>query len=511
MAAGPGRRLEGAARRCLASAAGALTAAAAHVEQVVRDLETAALEQRRHLAFDQPLELRTRFEVGDDAAFHAHEVVVMVLRELLRQLVAITASGTGHPHDHASLHEFSEVAVRSGHRNPRRLHHFLRGQRSVRRLEGAQHGTAMCRQPCTCGRECCVHGGGRCVGERRRGVCWSAGSGHTQTLPVGRQVKVENDSHSCYGAAMASRRPILLPALAVAALAASCASDDTATGTPVVAASFAPVEEILRKVGGDEVRVVTIVPPGEEAHEYEPTAKDLQPLEQAGFVAYIGGGFQEGVEKAIGGLPGSVRRIDLLDGLELLPVGEEIGATDGEEEGHDHGGDDPHVWLDPSRMALMAAATADALKTAGADSAIIDANLQAFTAELESLDARLRSGLSECDSRLLVTGHHAFGYLASAYDLQQVPVAGISPSDEPSAATLQQVADFARENGVRTIFFEENLPADLARTLADEIGATTAVLDPIESLSDEQRAAGASYVSLMDQNLAAMREGLGCR
>jgi len=310
---------------------------------------------------------------------------------------------------------------------------------------------------------------------------------------------------------MASRRPILLPALAVAALAASCASDDTATGTPVVAASFAPVEEILRKVGGDEVRVVTIVPPGEEAHEYEPTAKDLQPLEQAGFVAYIGGGFQEGVEKAIGGLPGSVRRIDLLDGLELLPVGEEIGATDGEEEGHDHGGDDPHVWLDPSRMALMAAATADALKTAGADSAIIDANLQAFTAELESLDARLRSGLSECDSRLLVTGHHAFGYLASAYDLQQVPVAGISPSDEPSAETLQQVADFARENGVRTIFFEENLPADLARTLADEIGATTAVLDPIESLSDEQRAAGASYVSLMDQNLAAMREGLGCR
>ncbi len=303
----------------------------------------------------------------------------------------------------------------------------------------------------------------------------------------------------------------LAVALAVAGLAASCGSDDNASGTRVVAASFAPIEEILRKVGGDEVRVITIVPPGEEAHEYEPTAKDLQPLEQAGFVAYIGGGFQEGVEKAIDGLPRSVRRIDLLDGLELLPVGEEIGATDEEEEDHDHDGADPHVWLDPSRMAMMAAATADALKAMGADAARIDANLQAFTSELDSLDARLRSGLTECDSRLLVTGHHAFGYLAGAYGLQQVAVAGISPSDEPSAATLQQVADFARENGVRTIFFEENLPVDLARTLADEIGATTAVLDPIESLSDEQRAAGASYVSLMDQNLAAMREGLGCR
>lgn len=230
-------------------------------------------------------------------------------------------------------------------------------------------------------------------------------------------------------------------ALAVAALASSCASDEPASGTPVVAAAFAPIEEILRKVGGDEVQVVTIVPPGEEAHEYEPTAKDLQPLEQAGFVAYIGGGFQEGVEKAIDGLPESVRRIDLLDGLELLPVGEEIGAT-AEEADHDHGGSDPHVWLDPSRMALMASATAEALKGLSVDPGRIDANLQAFTAELGSLDDRLRSGLSECDSRLLVTGHHAFGYLASAYDLQQVAVAGISPSDEPSAATLQQVADF---------------------------------------------------------------------
>lgn len=300
-----------------------------------------------------------------------------------------------------------------------------------------------------------------------------------------------------------------LSLLALAVVATSCDSDRSATGTPVVAAAFAPIEEVLRRVGGDQVKVVTIVPAGEEAHEYEPNAKDLQPVESARLVAYLGGGFQEGVEKAVDGLPGDVQRIDLLDGLELLPVGEEIGSAD--EEGHEHDGADPHVWLDPKRMAAMAVRLAAALKGLGLDAARVDADLAAYTSELEALDARFSAGLSDCDSRLLVTGHHAFGYLADAYDMQQVPVAGISPSDEPSAATLQQVAEFARENGVRTIFFEENLPADLARTVADEIGAATAVLDPIESLSDEQREAGADYVSLMDDNLAALRQGLGCR
>jgi zinc transport system substrate-binding protein len=295
----------------------------------------------------------------------------------------------------------------------------------------------------------------------------------------------------------------------LAVMLAGCDSSNDTSSTPVVAAAFAPVEELLREVGGDAIEVVTIVPPGEEAHEYEPTAKDLQEVERAEFVAYLGGGFQAGVEKAIEGLPDDVRRIDLLDGLDLLPVGDEIGADTADDE-HAHGASDPHVWLDPNRMVEMAVVLADALKGLGVDPGVVDTNLTAYTAQLTALDDRLAAGLERCDSRLLVTGHHAFGYLAAAHGLEQVAVAGISPSDEPSAATLQQVADFARANGVRTIFFEENLPADLARTVADEIGAATAVLDPIESLSDQQRAAGESYVSLMDRNLAALRDGLGC-
>jgi zinc transport system substrate-binding protein len=167
------------------------------------------------------------------------------------------------------------------------------------------------------------------------------------------------------------------------------------------------------------------------------------------------------------------------------------------------------VWLDPANMIAMAEAVATQLRTI-TDSATIDANLGAYRSQLEQLDQRFTDGLRTCDSRLLVTGHRAFAYLAAAYGLEQVAVAGISPGEEPSAATLQQVADLAAAQHVTTIFFEENLPPALSQTVADEVGATTAVLDPIESLSADQIARGDDYVALMDANLAALRKGLGC-
>lgn len=270
-------------------------------------------------------------------------------------------------------------------------------------------------------------------------------------------------------------------------------------GELIVAAAFFPLAELARGVGGDTVRVVTIVPPGEEAHEYEPTPKQLTDLSDAGVVLYLGNGFQSGVEKALQSLPSSARRVDLLDAAQpLLPV-------DGSSN------DDPHVWLSPKKMAAMAGAVEEAL--ASADPAHADAfraNLTAYQASLAGLDAEMSAGLASCASPYIVTGHRAFAYLADAYSLTQVAISGISPGEEPSAKTLEEVASFARDHGVTTIFFEPNLPDDLARTVADEVGVTTAVLDPIESPSRDQLDAGATYESLMRADLAALRRALGC-
>ncbi len=273
---------------------------------------------------------------------------------------------------------------------------------------------------------------------------------------------------------------------------------DSGGGRLTVAAAFFPIEEIVRNVAGDATDVVSIVPPGEEAHEYEPTPRQVAALEQADVVFYLGRGFQPSVERTIAGLPARVTRVDLLDGLALLPL---------------DGGVDPPVWLDPANMAAMTdtvTATLAARLAGTASEPVVRAAGAAYRAEVADLDTRFDGGLAMCDSRVIVTGHRAFAYLAAAYGLTQITIAGVSPAEEPSAQTLAAIAEQARAAGVRTIFFEDNLPADLSRTIADEIGVGTAMLDTAESLSTEQRAAGATYVSVMDTNLATLRTALGC-
>jgi len=302
----------------------------------------------------------------------------------------------------------------------------------------------------------------------------------------------------------------------------SCGDDDdsgdasptstSANQRLTVGAAFYPIEEIIRRVGGDAIDVVTVVPPGEEAHEYEPTGQQVAELQSADIVFYLGSDFQPSVQDTVDALPSSAQRIDLLSGLTIVPVTAQLEGTEGETDGETLGdGNDPHVWLDPSNVQSMANVVAATLSSADPTAeATYSANRDAYLADLQALDTRFSDGLADCASTVIVTSHRAFEYLARAYGLTQIPIAGISPEDEPSAKSLEAVAEAAKANGVTTIFFEENLPADLSETVADEIGADTSVLDPVESLSGEQLDAGDTYFTVMEQNLESLRTGLGC-
>lgn len=297
---------------------------------------------------------------------------------------------------------------------------------------------------------------------------------------------------------VAPRRRVSAALLGVGALAfigVGCSNDEPSSGALVVAAGFAPLEDVVRAVTvGTDVVVATVVPEGEEAHEYEPTAKQLGELGGARAL-FLLSGFQPSVDAAATALDGEV--IDLFSGIER------IDSADGV--------DDPHVWLDPTNMATMATTVADALSRIDPSrESTWRANAAAYAENMKALDEEMSSGLTGCASDLLVTGHDAFGYLAAAYGLRNMPIAGISPSEEPSAATLESLAALARDEGVTTIFFEEGLPGDLSATLADEVGATAAQLDPVEALSADQIAAGDDYASIMRSNLTALRAGLGC-
>ena len=295
---------------------------------------------------------------------------------------------------------------------------------------------------------------------------------------------------------MPHRRVALLPlifTLAVTSCADDPGSERTGDARPVIAAAFYPLAAIVEAVGGEAVQVETIVPAGEEAHEFEPTPGQISGLEQVEVVFHLAG-FQPAVDEVIDVL--GAPAVDLLAGLPLQEVGDDV---------------DPHVWLDPQLLAEMTRRVAEVLaEELPAEAAGFATRAAALVDRLDALDAEMTDGLAACDGQLLVTTHEAFGYLARAYGLEQVAIAGISPGDEPSAKTLTELAELVRDRGVTTVFAEEGLPADLARTLAAEAGAASATLHTIESPAADLLAGGDDYFSLMRANLAALQAALGC-
>ena len=299
-----------------------------------------------------------------------------------------------------------------------------------------------------------------------------------------------------------------------AVLVASCSGTTPSTlSEPItVAASFYPIEEILRQVGGTHVNIVELTPAGQGAHDVQLTAKQLNVLSSASAVFYISDGFQPDVEKAVASLNSSIVKKDLLSTLSLLNVVEQLQGTEGETDGEVlASGKDPHVWLDPANMIVMTRTVLETLSALQPESATtFTTNANAYISELDELGTEIDSSLKNCASRALVTSHRAFAYLAARAQLQQVAISGVNPEEEPSAKSLEAIAAFSKTNNVSTIFFETLLPADLAKTLATQVGATADLLDPIEGISSEDLAVGATYISLQRDNLSRIAKGLRC-
>jgi zinc transport system substrate-binding protein len=274
----------------------------------------------------------------------------------------------------------------------------------------------------------------------------------------------------------------------LAASLAGCGGGSSSEGRTVVAA-FYPLAFAAQQIGGDDVGVRNLTPPGVEPHDLELSGSEVRAVSDAELVLYLGGGFQPALEEAIDST--SAHAVDLLDAVETRP-----------DRDREHGVD-PHVWLDPARYAAIAERIGDELGRRP--------EAARFAARLRALDGELRRGLSDCARDEIVTSHAAFGYLAERYGLKQVAITGIAPEVEPTPRALEDVVRRVRAARATTVFFEKLVSPRLAETVAREVGARTAVLDPLEGLTEEEIATGADYVSVMRENLAALREALGCR
>ena len=291
-----------------------------------------------------------------------------------------------------------------------------------------------------------------------------------------------------------------LAALLALAVLTGCAGPAIADGRLNVVTAFYPLRFLAERIGGPQVQVTDLTKPGAEPHDVELNPRQVGQIVDAGLVVYLKG-FQPAVDQAVS-QEARGRALDAASVVPLLPLST---STDGEKEtAH---GRDPHVWLDPVRYATIADAVGARLGQADpAHAADYTARAAALHRQLDALNADFAAGLKTCQRREIVTSHSAFNYLATRYGLTQIGITGISPEAEPAPRRLAAVAAEARRTGTTTIFFETLVSPKVAETLAREVGAKTAVLDPLEGLTEP----GGDYFSVMRSNLAALTTALGC-
>lgn len=258
--------------------------------------------------------------------------------------------------------------------------------------------------------------------------------------------------------------------------------------------SFAPLEYLVERVGGPEVQVDNLTPPGADPHSQELSPARVADLAAADLVVYVSG-LQPSTDEAIAQAEPAVV-VDTLDAA--------TAAISGEPNPPDPSRD-PHFWLDPIRFGEAAQQITDALATIDPEHAD-DYRARAGTllTDLDQLDADYAEALSGCVGATLVTSHEAFGYLAARYGLRQEGITGIDPEVEPSPARLRDLAAIIEEAGVSTIYFETAADPAVAETLAADLGLRTDVLDPMERPSDPD------YLTVMQSNLTALQDGLVC-
>lgn len=292
------------------------------------------------------------------------------------------------------------------------------------------------------------------------------------------------------------------------ALAGCSAFDDPATSDDgvQVAAAFYPLAYVAERVAGDHASVENLTAPGGEPHDLELNPQETAAVAGADLVVYESG-MQPAVEDAIATSAGG-ETLDVADVVELRPAGEHAGETEGEHAGHDHGDVDPHFWHDPLLMADLGDAVAERLAEADPEhAAAYRANAEDLRGDLKALDREYADGLARCARSTVVVAHDAFGYLGR-YGLDFEPIAGLSPGAEPTPADLARLQRLIRDDGITTVFYESLVGPDIADQLAADTGVRTAVLDPLEGLTDET--ADEDYLSLMRANLAALEEANGC-
>ncbi|MDR6973755.1 zinc transport system substrate-binding protein [Streptomyces sp. 3330] len=302
-------------------------------------------------------------------------------------------------------------------------------------------------------------------------------------------------------------------ALGLATLSA-CSSDSAAAANTDkfdVVASFYPMAFLAEQIGGDHVNVTSLTEPGQEPHDLEISAKQTAALQESDAVLYLKD-LQPSVDDAVA--QSEIKtKIDAASLTTLEKHGNEVGGHAAEHDDHEDeesSGLDPHIWLDPVRYAEVAEGVGKAFEKADPDhAAAYQANTATLVKKLDALNTRFEDGLANTKTKVFLTTHAAFGYLAERYGLTEEAINGLDPESEPSAARVKELEKMAEADGVTTVFYETLVSDKTAKTIASDANLRTDVLDPIEGITKKSR--GTDYFAVQEANLEALKTALGTK
>ncbi len=305
---------------------------------------------------------------------------------------------------------------------------------------------------------------------------------------------------------MKKRLIVLLAVLSIAAVFVGCTqepeAETPATGvnevepgeneeTPAeepaekisVATTINPVDQLVRIIGGNLVETWKIVPEGSDAHDFEPTIKDMGRLTETDLLFMNGLEMEPWVEKAVDNSGNTeLATVDLSEGVDLIHLDEVEDDHDHENDAHDHGDYDPHIWMSIDSLIIMAENVKSELSSVypeGSEDFV--KNFEAFSSEAMAMKEEHQKKFEAYNGRAFVTGHAAFGYMTRELGLVQKSVEGPFQEGEPTPKKLEDLINFVKSEEISTIFLEEAASPKVSETLARETGSQTVAINPLEA------------------------------
>jgi zinc/manganese transport system substrate-binding protein len=260
----------------------------------------------------------------------------------------------------------------------------------------------------------------------------------------------------------------IFPALlAISACSSSDTTPEANSEAPTVVVTYSVLGNIVEQLVGDAATVTTLIPDGQDPHEFEPSAKDIESLNNANIVVSNGLDFEEGLEETLNNVKTA--------GVNVFMAGDHITVRELSEDEHDHGAFDPHLWLSPAAMLEMLPELSKAIGAAiGAD---LSVQLETLSAELTALDTQIQEKIGgiKCE---LVSGHDEMGYFADRYGCEVIGavIPSLSTTSESSAGELADLKAEIETHGVPAIFTGLGTSPAVAEQLASELGVKAVTL-----------------------------------